>query len=210
MRIIFILLLLTLSIDMFGQETNLLKQRYSKEDLDRSKNWNWLCARVQVKKKNDKIVLESNDCLVKGDTLFLVEEYSTSPGNSSSLISFFSFSGDSDSILYVSSKETHKERIEEDLTSCDYKLFTILNQRNFKLLDKWNTRIYEEDISSTPSRKYFITMIYLSDKSIYRHEWSFFWSLLWREKMRDYLLGRKSKGLDYYDPDFDYLMKEDL
>lgn len=211
MRAIVVLLLLTVSFDFVyaNDNINILEQRYSKEDFIRLENWHSLCSQVQVLNENDKIVLKSNGYQVKGDTLFLVELYSMAPGRFHPSSSF-SFSINSDSILSIVSGEAHMEKIVEKTMSYEYKLITILKRREYELLEKWNAKIIDESDIDTPSAKFFVTMIYRSDKGTYCYEWSFYRSLLQRKVMKDYLLDLKEKGKDYYDPDFNYWMRDDF
>ena len=76
------------------------------------------------------------------------------------------------------------------------------------MLEKWNGKILGA-ATDTPSSRYFVTMFYKSGHAICIRKWEFFRSTLRRRLMRDYLLDRKNKGLDYYYPDFDDLMKDD-
>lgn len=210
MRAIIVFLLLAVSLDLVSanDNVNILEQRYSKEDFVRLENWHSLCSQVQVQNENEKLVLRSNGYQVTGDTLFLVELYSLAPGRSP-LASSFCASINSDSILFINSGETHMEKIVEKTMSNEYKLITILKHREFELLEKWDTRIVDESVIDTPSAKYFVTMICRSKNGVHYHEWSFYRGLLQRKLMKDYLLDQKAKDKNYYDPDFDYWMKED-
>lgn len=186
---------------------NMLERLYSNEDFARINNWNSVCSSVRLEENDDNIVIKAFDKEIFGDSLFLVELYSTGP-HKSPLISFWAFRIESDSILVIGSDSSSLGKIQFEDMSCDYKLYDIIKQRDFELLEKWNGKILGA-ATDTPSSRYFVTMFYKSGHAICIRKWEFFRSTLRRRLMRDYLLDRKNKGLDYYYPDFDDLMKDD-
>ncbi len=186
---------------------NLLVRLCGNENLARADNWYRLCSYAKVEEDDNNIVVKVFDKEISGDSLFLVELYSTGP-HKSPLVSFWAFRIESDSILVIGSDSSSLGKIQFEDMSCDYKLYDIIKQRDFELLEKWNRKIWETD-TETPSSKYFVTMFYKSGHSVCLRKWEFFIGSLRRRLMRDYLLDRKNKGLDYYYPYFDDLMKDD-
>ena len=186
---------------------NMLERLYSNEDFARINNWNSVCSSVRLEENGDNIVIKAFDKEMSGDSLFIVELYSTGP-HQSPLISFWILKIKSDSILVVESDSSSLRKISIDDVSCDYKLFSIIQQRNFELLENWNRKVLET-VTDTPSSKYFVSMFYKIGHTLCLRKWIFYKCTLKRRLMRDHLLDRKSKGLDYYYPDFDDLMKDD-
>lgn len=191
---------------IFASE-NLLNRLCGNENLARADNWYRLCSYVRVEEDDNNVVIKAFDKEIFGDSLFLVELYSTGP-HKSPLVSFWAFRIESDSILVIGSDSSSLGKIQFEDMSCDYKLYDIIKQRNFELLEKWNGKILGA-ATDTPSSRYFVTMFYKSGLAICIRKWEFFRSTLRRRLMRDYLLDRKNKGLDYYYSDFDDLMKDD-
>lgn len=203
--ILFISLLYALT--SISASNNLLGRLCGNENLARADNWYRLCSYAKVEENDNNVVIKAFDKEIFGDSLFLVELYSTGP-HKSPLISFWAFRIESDSILVIGSDSSSLGKIQFEDMSCDYKLYDIIKQRDFELLEKWNGKILGA-ATDTPSSRYFVTMFYKSGHAICIRKWEFFRSTLRRRLMRDYLLDRKNKGLDYYYPDFDDLMKDD-
>ncbi len=202
-----LLISLLYALTSISASNNLLGRLCGNENLARADNWYRLCSYAKVEENDNNVVIKAFDKEIFGDSLFLVELYSTGP-HKSPLISFWAFRIESDSILVIGSDSSSLGKIQFEDMSCDYKLYDIIKQRNFELLEKWNGKILGA-ATDTPSSRYFVTMFYKSGHAICIRKWEFFRSTLRRRLMRDYLLDRKNKGLDYYYPDFDDLMKDD-
>lgn len=202
-----LLISLLYALTSISASNNLLGRLCGNENLARADNWYRLCSYAKVEENDNNVVIKAFDKEIFGDSLFLVELYSTGP-HKSPLISFWAFRIESDSILVIGSDSSSLGKIQFEDMSCDYKLYDIIKQRDFELSEKWNGKILGA-ATDTPSSRYFVTMFYKSGHAICVRKWEFFRSTLRRRLMRDYLLDRKNKGLDYYYPDFDDLMKDD-
>ena len=165
------ILLLCALTSIFASE-NLLNRLCDNESLARAGNWNRLCSYARVEEDDNNVVIKAFDKEIFGDTLFLVELYSTGP-HKSPLLSFWAFRIESDSILVIGSDSSSLGKNQFEDMSCDYKLYDIIKQRNFELLEKWNEKILVAS-TDTPNSRYFVTMFYKSGHAICLKNGNFF------------------------------------
>ncbi|MCQ2211561.1 MAG: hypothetical protein MJZ34_14865 [Paludibacteraceae bacterium] len=200
-RIVIIFFVSFLSEYIFAGE-NLLYELYSNEDIAREMYWNSTCLHAKLEMDNNELKLSSYGNRIFGDTILMVELYSNAPNNSP-LLSFWSFDIKSANILYIKSDSSVLAKMQKNEMSCDYELYSIIKQRKFELLEKWDRCIIGTP-TDTPSAKYFVTMFYKYDDRVNIRKWTFYRASVRRRLMEEYLLDMKNKGIN-----LDYWMRDD-